>query len=202
MLMIAAMGVFLPINLALGRAFLQWTPFINLSTLLAWIVIGALACGLALRQGFLNLWRYSLCGWTRPHWWFEIARIGLLISVFSVLLLVMLMLIPIQAGAFITGESLALLAGFFGPIAFLASSIGYVFAWTTGIRLRRKSFQCVHFFYCTIIPIAAMTLLAMLWPQPAFWPGGLLVMLGFLITMSLWTFGLLSLISHYEKHSS
>jgi hypothetical protein len=197
MMMIATLGVIVPLNVGVGLlGNKQLAATFNLTTTLSWFIVSFAATSIVVLRCIRNIRRYGITGFTRPNWWYECGRLNMILTLFS------LIACP-AAFYFQLGDPVisALLIGCVTcAVAFvLTTSVGYASSFVNGFRSNTKAFQCVHYFYCTLVPVGLLIASAMFWPQPVFWPNGCLVVLSIAGSAILCAAGMLSISTRHKQ---
>ena len=197
MMMIAALGIILPLNVGvglLGRNEIAAT--FHLTTSLSWLIVSAVATLIVLGRSVRNLRRYGLAGLTRANWWFECGRLNVILSLFALLCCPIAWFLPARnttIPALLTGSLIC------GAAFVVTASIGYASRVVQRFPRPTKAFQCVHYFYCTLVPLGGLITSALFWPQPAFWPDGCLVIAALAVFAVLCLGGIMSIFHHHKQ---
>lgn len=198
MLMIAALGVVIPLNVGVGLlGNNQFAATFNLSTTITWFVVASIATCIIAKRCIRNIRRYGIFGFSRHNWWFECARLAVIIGLFAGISC------PVAAFffPFLDAVILALfLSAIISTALFvITATVGYTVAFAKGARLHGKAFQCVHFFYCTMVPLTFLFASVLCWPQKVLWPNGVLVICCGIVSAFLLACGMLSIVCRYTK---
>lgn len=197
MMMIAALGIILPLNVGVGwLGDNQMAATFHLTTSLSWLIVSALATLIVAGRCVRNLRRYGPLGFTRANWWFECGRLNVILSLFALLSCPIAWFLPAR-NTLIPALLLGCLTG--GAAFVLTASIGYASCVVHRLRRPTKAFQCVHYFYCTLLPWGGLITAALFWPQPAFWPDGCLVIAALAVFAMLCLGGIMSICHHHKQ---
>ena len=197
MMMIAALGVIIPLNVGVGLAGNnQFAATFNLTTTMTWFIVASIATILVASRCICNIGRYGVFGFTRPNWWFECGRLSVIISLFAGISCPAAFFLPFRDTAIpILLATVVATAALF----VVTATIGYLSALVNRSRFNSKAFQCVHYFSCIMVPEVLLMTSAMCWPQPVFWPHGFLVICGGGVSVVLCACGMLSLVSRHKR---
>lgn len=197
MMMIAALGVIIPLNMGIGvLGNNQFAVAFNLTTTVTWFIVASIATAIVAARSIHNIHRYGVFGFTRPNWWFECGRLTVVVSLFAGISCPAAFFLPFGEAVIPT----LLLTTVAGAVLFVVTAtVGYVGAFVSRSRVNSKAFQCVHYFYCTMVPLALLITMVMCWPQPDFWPNGFLVICGGGVSAILCAGGMLSVVSRHRQ---
>lgn len=154
-----------------GNVALKLFNYVALAT---WLVVGILSSLAVTIDGVNNLRRFGASGFSRPRWWFELARLNWMFLLFAAMSMPLI--------HFAGGAQLRLIADLlFRAIAplfitFMAFSTGgYLVSALTTRRRRGRAFECVQYFYWMFGVIAAVTAFAIWIPVQAGWAQPMIV---------------------------
>lgn len=196
MMMIAALGVIIPLNICIGLlGNNQFAATFNLTTTITWFIVASIATAMVAARCIHNIRRYGIFGFTRPKWWFECGRLNLVVGMFAGISFPAAFFLPFRDAVI---PALLVTAVASAVFFVVTATVGYVTAFATRSRVNSKAFQCVHYFYCTMVPVILLIASAMCWPQPIFWPNGFLVICGGAVSAFFCVCGMLS-VEHRQK---
>ena len=142
--LVAVMGV-----VGFGGAFVR-SSFVATACLYAWAACWAavfsIASTLALTDSLRNLVRFRLRGYTRPRFWFEIARSSCILGALFALVAFPTCVCGLPDSMSIGVLLLNAIACFI-TVFFIASTFGYILTLITGRRVTGRAIQCVAFFF-------------------------------------------------------
>ncbi|HEX7448068.1 MAG TPA: hypothetical protein VF306_11015 [Pirellulales bacterium] len=180
MLVLAVLGFALFSGTAIGRLG-NWQIILSLKLLtwLAWLVVGVGANLIVIGHSLAHLWRFGVWGWSRPRWWFELARLFWIATLLAFLSFGVAVLVPPKnLGQLVNAALNGLLQGSKYLIvgSFVVATIGYAASFILRRPRRGRAFQCVHYFYTLLGGIAFITYAATAWPPAVIWPNGAVLM--------------------------
>ncbi len=127
------------------------------ATWLTWFIVGLIATCTIARRGAGHLVRFGIWGFTRPRWWFEVARLAWLATLLDALVLVFVVSVLPRGLRGPIADVATLPLFVLGPAAcawIVAATTGYVLAWVRWLPMRGKAFDCVQYFYTIMLSIA------------------------------------------------
>jgi hypothetical protein len=170
--LIAIGGIVLPLTLAIGPRFnVAWIQQMGRLTWATWAIVCVLAMVMGVARSVSTLLRYGPFGIARPRWWFELARICWTVGMLEVAALFSGMLLrnPMQPlFGMIFGFFLMTLPALFATF-FVSATVGYGLSFFQGRRRIGRAYECVHYFYSLIVPIAVLSGAIVLWPPQGGW---------------------------------
>ncbi|QDU39411.1 hypothetical protein Mal4_37560 [Maioricimonas rarisocia] len=197
MMMIAALGVIIPLNIGVGvLGNNQFAVWFNLTTMITWFIVASFATALVAARCTKNILRYGVFGFARPNWWFEFGRLSVIVGLFAVISCPAAFFLPFRNSVV---PALLATAAASAVLFVVAATVGYVLAFVNHSPVNSKAFQCVHYFYCTMVPVTLLITSAICWPQAVFWPNGFLVICGGVASAILCACGMLSVVSRYNQ---
>lgn len=169
MMMIASAGAVLFVSRGFGL--LGANPAVqafNYAAVATWFVVGGGASLVMTWRGARNLSRLGVAASVRPRWWFEVARVAWITSLFALLGSVLL---TFGAGARFVAVAAGLfrLAGYLVTAFFVTTTWGYVLSALTRHRRRGRAFECVQYFYITFGVVGGVTQLVVWLPNRLGW---------------------------------
>lgn len=197
MMMIAALGIIIPLNVGVGLlGNNQFAVTFNLTTTITWFIVASLATAIVAARCTNNVRRYGVFGFTRPNWWFECGRLSVIVGLFAGISCPAAFFLPFRDSVI---PALLATAAASACLFVFTATVGYIVARVNHSRVNSKAFQCVHYFYCTMVPVTLLITSAICWPQPVFWPNGFLVICGGIASAILCACGMLSVVSRYKQ---
>ena len=144
MMLIAALGV-----VGFGGGFLGG-PTVATAVLyawaLCWAVVSSVAATFSLSDSLRNLSRFRLRGYTRPRFWFEVARSACILGAILALASFLFAIVGVPDSA-LSADLLLPAIIFFIFAFFVASTVGYLQLLVSRHRALGRATQCVGFFY-------------------------------------------------------
>ncbi len=197
MMMIAALGIILPLNVVIGiLGNNRFAATFSLATTISWLVVSLIATGLVVTGCLRNIRRYGVFGYTRTNWWFECGRLAVIICLFAVVACPAACFLPWQDT---TLPILLATAAVSSLLFIVTSTAGYIIRYVKQSRPTSKAFQCVHYFYNLLVPLALLIGSALCWPQNVLWPNGVLVLCAGLGSTVPCAAGILTIVNHYTE---
>jgi hypothetical protein len=172
-------------------------------TWLTWFAIGLIATCTIARRGVTHLWQLGFWGLTRPRWWFEAARLALLLSLFDVFILLFAISVVPNGARGRLADTTTIAYFSLGPLVVswvVAASVGYVLAWLRWRAPRGKAFDCVHYFYVISVGIWLATSGVLMFEAQGPWLVQVFAVGIGGIGVLLLVFGFISIVKRWEKH--
>ncbi|MEX1232050.1 MAG: hypothetical protein WEB58_17530 [Planctomycetaceae bacterium] len=205
MLLMSGMGVIFSLNFMVGVFFnIAAARTLLVLTWLSWIIVGALASVMALRQSARNIRRLGFSGMRGVKWWFEVARIHWIAFLLMSGSLGAAMLFghdpPPVAGTIL---GFLLYVTFLSFLIFIVTATaGYLVSFFRRCPARGRCVECVQFFYFIIFSFGSLGAAASYWPIQKMWPDGIIAaVLGF-IGAAVMLAGFIKNILDYEKRQA
>lgn len=197
MMMIAALGVIVPLNVCIG--WLGNVPLMktfNLLTWIAWFIVGGAATLVVALQSIRNLFRLGLQAMIRHRWWFELARLLWIACLFSTISMAVSLFAIVGDFGFLLLEVMAI--SFVGFM--IAASMGYALSFASGKPRHGRAFECVHYFYCILGSIGLLVTAIVTWPEGQFdWSTAIASVVLAVAGIVLMTYSFISTIIRGEK---
>lgn len=151
---------------------------VKVLTWITWLMVGLGANGIVLAQSLAHLWRFGIWGWSRPRWWFELARFLWIAGLLSFLSFGVAVLVPPKNLGPVANHALDMLFRSSKRLvvwSFIAASVGYAASFLLRRPRRGRAFRCIHYFYTLFGGIALVSFAAIAWPPAALWPNGVVL---------------------------
>ena len=177
-------------------------PVMLIITWVTWLVVGLGALAIVAARSLHTCARYGALGWTRPRWWFELARLLWIVGLFSLLSVGLHAFAPannVGRGMNVVSEWLFVFGKCCFPGFFLAATVGYGISFARRLPRRGRAFECTQYFYTLSGGIGFVTFVAMAWPPLRPWPNAALVCVVGLAGMVFLIGGVSSVIARREQ---